>query len=103
MAAFVGDLATFSFAATVYDAMRNYSWSGSIQEAIDHVSTQGGSAATTHRTAGPATDTFSFDVLIEAGDNTTVDALKRGSTGAFEFHPEGDSAGNIEQQHHPIV
>jgi hypothetical protein len=35
-------------------------------------------------------------VLVEADDTTTLNALKRGTTGAFEFHPQGDTATNIE-------
>ena len=94
MTKFSGDKASFSLASTVYECLTNYSWSGSVQEAVATCSDSGG--AVTHRVAGATDDTFTFDVVVDAGDITTLNALKRGSSGAFEFHPEGDTATNIE-------
>lgn len=94
MTKFTGEKASFSFASTVYECLSNYTWSGSINEAVAQCSSSGG--AVTHRASGATDDTFTFDVLLEGGSITVIDALKRGSTGAFEFHPEGDTAGNIE-------
>lgn len=94
MAKFLGDKASFSFGGTVYECLTNYSWSGSVQEAVSRCS--GSTGAVTHRNVGAAEDTFTFDVILEAGDVDTINELKRGETGAFEFHPEGDAAANIE-------
>jgi hypothetical protein len=94
MAKFSGEKASFLFGAVVYYCVSNYSWSGSVQEAVGRCSSTAG--AVTHRAAGATDDTFTFDVLVEADDTTTLNALKRGTTGAFEFHPQGDTATNIE-------
>lgn len=94
MAKFLGDKASFSFGGTVYECLTNYSWSGSVQEAVSRCSSSSG--AVTHRNVGAAEDTFTFDVILDAGDVDTINELKRGTTGAFEFHPEGDTADNIE-------
>lgn len=94
MTKFTGGLASFSLAGTVYQCISNYTWSGSVSEAVGRCSASGG--AVTHRSAGATDDTFTFDVLSEAEDVTTINALKRGSSGAFEFHPEGDSVDAIE-------
>ena len=94
MAKFLGDKASFSFASTVYQCLTNYSWSGSVQEAVSRCSSSAG--AVTHRNVGAPDDSFTFDVIVDAGDFDTIDELKRGSSGAFEFHPEGDTANNIE-------
>lgn len=94
MAKFTGGLASFSFASTVYECISNYSWSGSVSEAVGRCSASGG--AVTHRATGATDDTFNFDVLLEGGSITVTNALKRGESGAFEFHPEGDTAANME-------
>ena len=94
MTKFLGDKASFKFGSTVYQCLTNYSWSGSVQEAVSRCSSSAG--AVTHRNAGAPDDTFTFDVILDAGDFDTINELKRGVTGAFEFHPEGDTANNIE-------
>lgn len=94
MAKFTGALSSFSFGGTVYRCLQNYSWSGSVQDAVAQCS--GETAATTVRRPGVPDDTFTFDVIVDSQDVTTLNALKRGETGTFEFHPEGDSASNIE-------
>ena len=96
MAKFSGDKASFSFGGTTYQCLTNYSWSGSVQEAVATCS--GSSGAVTHRAAGATDDTFTFDVILDAGATgiTTLNALKRGTSGAFGFHPEGDTATYIE-------
>lgn len=94
MAKILGDLASFSFGGTVYQCLQNYSWSGSVQESVARCSSSSG--AVTHRNVGAPDDTFTFDVLVDAQDVDTINELKRGTSGAFEFHPEGDTASNIE-------
>ncbi len=96
MAKFTGALSSFSFASTEYFCLQNYSWSGSVQEAVSQCS--GSSGAVTYRTAGATEDTFTFDIPLEAGSTgvTIASALKRGSSGAFEFHPEDDATGYLE-------
>jgi hypothetical protein len=94
MTKFLGDKASFKFGSTVYQCLTNYSWSGSVQEAVSRCSSSTG--AVTHRNAGAPDDTFTFDVILDAGDTDTINELKRGEEGAFEFHPEGDAATNIE-------
>lgn len=94
MTKFLGDKASFKFGSTVYQCLTNYNWSGSVQEAVSRCSSSAG--AVTHRNVGAPDDTFTFDVIIDAGDVDTINELKRGASGAFEFHPEGDTASNIE-------
>ena len=94
MTKFSGVKASFKFGDVVYRCLTQGSWSGSISEAVAECSGQYG--AVTHRSGGATNDTFTFDVLVDAGDATMLNALKRGTTGAFEYHPEGDTASNIE-------
>lgn len=96
MAKFTGAKASFSFDGTEYECLQNYNWSGSIQEATSKCSSSTG--AVTYRSVGATEDTFTFDIPLEAGSSgqTIISALKRGSSGAFEFHPEDDVTGNIE-------
>jgi len=94
MAKFSGDQAEFTFASTRYLCLRDFSWSSTVEEAVDRCSSATG--AVTHRTTGATDNTFTFSVLTEAGDQTTLNALLPGTSGAFEFHPEGDTASNIE-------
>ena len=94
MTKFLGDKASFSLGGTTYECLTDYSWSSSVQEAVARCSSSSG--AVTHRNVGAADDTFTFNVILDAGDVDTINELKAGISGAFEFHPEGDSAGNIE-------
>ena len=96
MAKFAGDKASFKFGSTVYYCLSSYSWSGSVQEAVARCSSSAG--AVTHRASGATDDTFTFDVILEgeAAGVTAINALKRGTSDAFEFHPQGDAAANIE-------
>ena len=96
MGKFTGELSSFSFGGTEYECLSNYSWSGSIQEAVSRCSSASG--AVTYRDAGAEEDTFTFDIILEEGASgvAIVSALKRGTEGAFEFHPEDDSTGFLE-------
>ena len=94
MTKFLGDKASFVFGATTYLCLTNYSWTNSVQEAVSRCSSAAG--AVTHRNVGAPDDVFTFDVLLEAGDIATINAFKDGQTAAFEFHPQGDTASNIE-------
>lgn len=94
MPKFTGEKASFSFGGTQYYCLQNYSWSGSIDEAVSKCS--GASGAVTHRTPGAEEDSFTFDIPLDSNDVTVITALKRGEVGAFEFHPEEDDTGNIE-------
>lgn len=96
MGKFTGALASFKLASVEYFCLQTYNWSGSIQEAVSRCS--GASGATTYRDAGAEEDTFTFDIPLEEGAAgvTILSALKRGSSGAFEFHPEDDQIGFLE-------
>lgn len=85
---------SFSFGGTTYECLNNWSWSGSVQDLVSQCSASTG--ATTVRRAGTPDDTFTFDVVVDEQDVTTINALKRGESGAFEAHPEGDDADNVE-------
>lgn len=91
---FDGSYAAFNFGGTTYRCLTNYNWNGQVQEAVERCSSATG--AQTQRVAGAPEDVFTFDVILDAEDVTTLNALKRGQTGAFEFHPEDDVADNIE-------
>lgn len=94
MAKLDGGKASFTFGGTTYECLQNWNWSGSVQDLAAQCSASTG--ATTVRRPGTPDDQFTFDHVLDASDETTVGALKRGQTGTFEFHPEGDSTGNIE-------
>lgn len=96
---FLGSKAKLTWdTGTTYHGITNYSWSGSVQQQVIRFSSATGTQIA--RIAGTSTeadDTFDIDMVIAPGDATTLGALKRGdTTTVFEFHPEGDSAGNIE-------
>lgn len=90
----VGNAAQLTFGGTEYHCVTRFSWSGSVQEAVVQCSSSTGGQ--TRRAAGPANDQFSFDLALDAGNTAVAIALKRGETGAFEFHPEGDTATYLE-------
>ncbi len=91
---FTGALAEFTFGGTQYLCLTDYSWNGAVEEAVGQCSSATG--AQTFRVAGAPNDVFSFNVLIGSQDTTELNALKRGTLGSFEFHPEGDTALFIE-------
>jgi len=94
MSKFTGEKASFSFGGTQYYCLQNYGWSGGIEEAVSKCSGSGG--AVTYRSPGATEDSFTFDIPLDSNDVAVISALKRGQTGAFEFHPEEDAVGNIE-------
>lgn len=88
-----GKLASFSFAGTVYDeddCVSGWSLNDAINEVIYQCGGQDQAAAGTRST------TFSVSLGLAANDVTKVNALAPGTSGAFEAHPGGDTAGYIE-------
>ena len=96
--AFLGSKAVLTFGSNTYHGITNYSWSGSVQQQVIRFSTSSGTGIV--RLGGSDTDAeddLTLDMVIAPGDYSTIAALKRGTTSATcEFHPEADSAGNIE-------
>lgn len=95
MPKFTGGKANFDFDSITYFCLQDFAWSGAIQEAAAACSAATGPE--THRGIGATDDSFTFNILVDEDDVTTLNALKRGGSGAFEFHPQ-DSAttGDIE-------
>lgn len=91
---FDADLAQFDFGGTDYACLTDYTMSDSVTIARGICS--GASGAVVHKSAGPSDITFTFNVLLGSQDVTLLNALAPGTSGSFEFHPEGDSASNIE-------
>lgn len=88
-----GLLGSFSFGGTVYDAddcLQSHSINRSAQLASYQCS---GAMA---NAVGAKVYVFNASLALAKGDTTKVAALAEGSTGAFEYHPGGDAAGNIE-------
>ena len=46
--------------------------------------------------SGTSTIALDFSIALAATDTTRLDDLDPGTTGAAEYHPFGDTAGNIE-------
>ena len=88
-----GKLASFSFAATVYDeddCVSGWSLNDSINEIIYVCGGQDQAAAGTRSTM------FNVSLGLAATDTAKVIALYPGATGAFEAHPAGDTDTYIE-------
>lgn len=94
---FVGKYSEFTFGGTQYLCLKDWDWSASVQEIVDRCS--GASGVSVHRETDEGIDyVYNFSVLTPKGAAgiTQLNALLPGTTGAFGFHPEGDTAGNIE-------
>jgi len=91
---FDADLAQFKLGATSYACLTDYQMSDAVTIARAACSSSGG--AVVHKSAGERDISFTFNVLLGSQDITLLNALAPGTTGAFEFHPEGDTASNIE-------
>jgi hypothetical protein len=95
MPKFTGGLSQFTLGTTDYLCLNNYTWSGSVADAVAQCS--GATGPTTVRRPGTPDDKFTFAVVVDSQDVTTINELKRGVIAtAFEFHPEGDAVDNIE-------
>ncbi len=88
-----GLLGSFSFGGTVYDS-DDCLQSHSINRSIQTAQYQCGGATKT--AAGAKVYVFNASLALAKGDTAVVAALAESSTGAFEYHPGGDAAGNIE-------
>lgn len=92
---FVGDMSQFTVGTTDYLCLTDFTFSETVEVAMARCS--GASGATVVRIPATGKDaTFTFNVLAEDDWVTEMNALAPGTTGAFEFHPAGDSAGRIE-------
>ena len=95
MPKFTGDKANFDFAGSTYYCLTDGQLSRSVQDASAQCSSSTG--AVTHHAGGAEDSSFTFNVLVDADDVTTLNALDVGNTGAFSYHPQGAAAtGNIE-------
>lgn len=88
-----GLLGSFSFGGTVFDAddcLQSHSINRTLQTSTYQCS---GTMATV---SGAKVYVFNYSMAIAKDSTADVAALAEGSTGAFEYHPGGDAAGNIE-------
>jgi len=88
-----GLLESFSFGGTVYDSDDCLQSTG-LQDAISEVVYQCGGQD--RAGVGSRSSTFTVSLALAKTDTAKLAALAPGATGAFEYHPGGDSAGNIE-------
>lgn len=88
-----GKLASFSLAGTVYDADDCLQDSG-LDDAIQDVVYQCNSYD--KHAVGTRSVMFNVTLALAATDTTKISALAPGSSGAFEYHPGGDTATYIE-------
>lgn len=87
-----GQKAKVVIGATTYECLNKLDYSGSVADLVAQCSGSGG--ATTRRRPGTPDDKFSFDVVLDSSDETTIGALKRGVTfTTFEAYPEGAATG----------
>lgn len=88
-----GKNASFNFAGTVYDSddcLQGFNLNKAIAKALYFCNGNEKAAP------GAATRTFQVSLALNATDTAKIAALKEETTGTLEFHPAGDSAGNIE-------
>ena len=88
-----GKLASFSFAATLYDAddcLQSWALNDAINEVVYQCNSMDKGAA------GTRSVTFAVSLALAADDITKVSALAPGTIGVFEAHPGGDTTGYIE-------
>jgi hypothetical protein len=88
-----GKLASFKFVATTYSTA-NCLQSWDLNSAIADVIYQ--CNGYDKHAVGTKSLTFRTTLGLDATATTTVIAFAPGTTGAFECHPGGDTAGNIE-------
>jgi len=88
-----GKLAAFTFATIVYDAddcLQGWDMNDAIQDIVYQCNSYDKHAVGTRGVS------FRASLALAATDTTKVTAFAPGTTGAFEAHPGGDTAGNIE-------
>ncbi|MFW6069653.1 MAG: hypothetical protein ACOC9X_01295 [bacterium] len=88
-----GKKASFSFDETVYDqddCLSGWNLADQINEVVYQCGGMDRGAA------GTRSAVFSISLALAADDTDKVSALEPGNEGAFEAHPGGDEAGNIE-------
>lgn len=88
-----GVLASFVFGGTTYDSddcLQNWNLDKSVEDITFYCSGR------TKHLGGNADAVFSCTLALAADDTAKVAALEEGATGAWEGHPGGDTAGNIE-------
>lgn len=88
-----GKLASFTFATVVYDAddcLQGWDMSDAINDIVYQCNSYD------KHTAGTRGVSFRASLALAKTDTTKVTAFAPGTTGAFEAHPAGDTAGNIE-------
>ena len=88
-----GKSASFSFAATVYDAddcLQSWKLDKSVEDITYYCNGR------TKHLVGNADAVFTTSLALSADDTGVIGALAEGSTGAWEGHPGGNTAGNIE-------
>ena len=88
-----GKSASFSFASTVYDAddcLQSWELNKSVEDITYYCNGR------TKHLGGNADAVFTSTLALAKDDTGKISALAEGSTGAWEGHPGGDAAGNIE-------
>ena len=88
-----GKNASFSFGGTVYDAddcLQDWNLDKSVEDITYYCNGR------TKHLAGNADAVFTSTLALSADDTGKIGDLAEGSTGAWEGHPGGDTAGNIE-------
>lgn len=90
-----GKNASFSFAGVVYDAddcLQGWDLSQAVSDVIYQCNGYDKHAA------GTQAVTFRTSLALAKTDTTRITAFTPGTTGAFEGHPGGDTAGYIEAE-----
>lgn len=88
-----GRLAAFKFGSTTYnadDCLQSWDIADAIQDVVYQCNSYDKHARGTQNVS------FSVSLALAKTDVTKVTALAPGTTGAFEAHPGGDAASNIE-------
>jgi len=91
--AVTGKLASFKFGATTYDSddcLQNWNLNKSAEDITHYCNGR------TKHLGGNADAVFTCTLALAAADTAKIAALEEGTTGAWEGHPAGDTAGNIE-------
>ena len=93
MAASGGVNASFSFAGSTFDTSSCLQ-NTQIQRTMNQITYN--CAGVQQYVAGAKVYLFTYQMALASTDTASVAALAEGTTGTFEYHPGGDTAGNIE-------